>query len=178
MQLRKHARNWGYEEDVEQWFANPPPWSTGRCQTGDSRARAVSRIGLHWSGFQFSLPNRLPMKKGFHCLKKRAWGGERNWVTYPQPFLHILLRNLDLSLWQEFVKNFKQGRALIRLLYSRITWLIEGRLGGDWQISLEGLFHLSHIDWAPIGAVQTCEGRDLVVLLTAVSSVPTTGLGT
>lgn len=119
------------------------------CQTGDSISHASSRLGLHWSDFQLKLPNRLYMKKGFHCLKKRGWDWEKNWVTYPQPFSHILLRNFDFIFltMRNSLKGFKQGKALIRLLNSRITsWLKRGRVEADtppW-----GLVS-SNVYWAP-----------------------------
>lgn len=82
------------------------------CQTGDSTSHAGSRLGLHLSGFQLKLPNRLCMKKGFHCFKEKGVGlGELSHL--PTAILAYFVEKFGFHLFdnEEFPEGFKTGKG-------------------------------------------------------------------
>lgn len=137
----------------------------------------LTRIHLHRSGFQFKIPDRFHMNKGFHCLKRRVWGGVGQGSHIPIAVLPCCVKKFGIfffffiTMWNS-LKDFKQGR----LLYNGITgWLKRGRVEAGrppWGLvpSITCLLRTHQVLCRP-GKAGTW-----LVLFTAVSSVPVSGL--
>lgn len=145
---------------VHAWWG----WKGLGCELVTPVLMLLTRVHLHRAGFQFKIPDRFHMNKGFHCLKRKGIGWSKAGSHVPIAVLPCCVKKFGfyfifLTMWNS-LKDFKQGR----LLYNGITgWLKRGRVEAGrppW-----GLVPSITFIENPPGAVQTWEGRDLVCLV-------------